>query len=74
MVITDKRQKQNTIDFSELQYGEVFQDEDGDICIKMDNDYSASNAVVLATGQAFNCKMDTPVTPLWVELIITNNK
>ena len=74
MKITDKRQNPVTIEFADLEYGDVFQDEDNDICIKMDNDYSAANAVVLATGQAFNCEMDTPVTPLWVELIITSNK
>ena len=74
MKVTDKRQNPITIDFADLEYGDVFQDEDNDICIKMDNDYSAANAVVLTTGQSFCCNMDTPVTPLVAELTITNNK
>lgn len=72
MQITDKRQNPITIDFGDLEYGDVFQDEDNDICIKMDNDYSAANAVVLSTGQAFCCHLDAPVTPLNAELTITN--
>ena len=75
MKVTDKRQKPSTIDFADLEYGDIFQDEDGDICIKMDNSYySSSNAVVLSTGQSFCCNMDAPVTPLVAELTITNNK
>ena len=72
MRVTDKRQIPNTIEFADLEYGDVFQDEDNDICIKMDNDYSAANAVVLSTGQAFCCHLDAPVTPLNSEVIITN--
>jgi hypothetical protein len=72
MRVVDKRQNPITIDFENLEYGDVFQDEDNDICIKIDNDYSAANAVVLSTGQAFHCNMDTPVTPLNSEVIITN--
>lgn len=74
MKVTDKRQNPGTIDFADLEYGDVFQDEDGDICIKMDNDLSAFNAVVLTTGVAFCCNLDAPVTPLVAELTVTNNK
>ena len=72
MKVTDTRQLTNIIDFGCLDFGDVFQDEDNDICIKMDNDYSAANAVVLSTGQAFCCHLDAPVTPLNAELTITN--
>ena len=72
MKVTDKRQNPITIDFADLEYGDVFQDEDNDICIKMDNDYSHANAVVLSTGTAFACELDAPVTPLNAELTITN--
>lgn len=74
MKVTDKRQNPVTIEFGNLEYGDVFQDEDNDICIKMDSDYSAANAVVLTTGQAFCCNMDAPVIPLIAELTVTNNK
>lgn len=74
MRVVDKRQPAITIDFGNLEFGDVFQDEDGDICIKMDNDYSFANAVVLSSGCAFKCELDTPVTPLVAELTITNNK
>jgi hypothetical protein len=74
MKVTDKRQTPSTIDFGNLEYGDVFQDEDGDICIKMDSDYSAANAVVLTTGQAFCCNMDAPIIPLIAELTVANNK
>jgi hypothetical protein len=71
MKVTDKRQKPNTIDFADLDCGDVFQDEDGDICMKMDNGiYSSYNAVVLSTGITFKCEMSTPVTPLIAELVI----
>ncbi len=70
MKVTDKRQKPNTIDFGNLDFGNVFQDEDGDICMKMGNEYSSVNAVVLTTGVTFSCSMDTPVTPLNAELTI----
>ena len=74
MEIVDRRQPTGTIDFGNLEFGDVFQDEDGDICIKMDNDYSFANAVVLSSGCAFKCELDTPVIPLTVELTIINNK
>jgi hypothetical protein len=74
MRVTDKRQDPSTIYFADLEYGDVFQDEDKDICIKVDNDLSVFNAIVLTTGVAFCCSMDTPVTPLVAELTITNNK
>ena len=70
MVVTDKRQKTNIIDFCVLDFGDVFQDEDGDICIKMDNDSSPLNAVVLSTGTAFTCGYDAPVVKLITELVI----
>ena len=73
MRITDKRQNPITIDFDDLECGDVFQDEDNDICMKINNTYySSPNAVVLSTGHAFNCELDTPVTPLNAEVIITN--
>lgn len=72
MKVTDKRQNPITIDFGNLEYGDVFQDEDGDICIKIDYECSLANAVVLSTGIAFNCELDAPVTPLNAEVIITN--
>ena len=74
MVIIDKRQNLNTVDFKILNFGDVFQDEDGDICVKIENDHPFANAVVLSTGCVFKCSSDTPVTPLIAELIITNNK
>lgn len=74
MRVVDKRQPTITIDFGNLEFGDVFQDEDGDICIKMDNDYSFANAVVLSSGCAFKCELDTPVTQLVAELTIINNK
>ena len=74
MKVTDKRQNPITIDFADLEYGDVFQDEDNDVCIKMENNYSAANAVVLSSGCAFKYELDAPVTPLNTELIITNNR
>lgn len=73
MLITDTRQKPNTT-FGTLNYGDVFEDEDNDICIKMDNDYSAANAVVLTTGQAFCSNSDTPVTLLNAELVVKGER
>ena len=70
MVITDKRQKPGTIDFGDLEFGDIFQDEQGDICMRVENAFSVVDAVVLSTGVIFSCSMDTPVTPLNAELII----
>jgi hypothetical protein len=70
MLITDQRQKTNMIDFGNLEFGDVFQDEDGDICIKVENDYGPASAVVLSTGMVFSCKTDTPVVKLITELTI----
>jgi hypothetical protein len=74
MVITDKRRKPNTIDFGDLEFGDIFQDEQGDICMRIENAFSVVDAIVLSTGVVFSCQMDTPVIPLSAELIITNNK
>ena len=68
MLIVDQRQKANTIDFGCLDNGDVFQDEDGDICMKIDT--HNFNAVVLTTGETFNCYADTPVILLNVELVV----
>lgn len=70
MVIVDQRQKTNSIDFGCLDFGDVFQDEDGDICMRTTTDYGAANAVVLTTGATFRCDSDTPVTLLNAELVV----
>jgi hypothetical protein len=74
MRVTDTRQLTNTIDFGCLDFGDVFQDEDGDICMKIDNHNltGTNNAVVLTTGTVFTCCTDTPVIPLYAELTINN--
>lgn len=76
MKVTDTRQLTNTIDFCCLDYGDVFQDEDGDICMKIDNHClnGESEAIVLTTGVTFCCKMDTPVILLNAELIVKGDK
>lgn len=72
MVVVDQRQKTNTIDFGCLDYGDVFQDADGDICMKIDNHClnGASDAIVLTTGATFVCYADTPVVLLKTELVV----
>ena len=72
MVVVDQRQKTNTIDFGCLDFGDVFQDEDGDICMKIDNHClnGESEAIVLTTGVTFCCAMDTPVILLKTELVV----
>ena len=76
MKVTDTRQPANTIDFGCLDYGDVFQDEDGDICMKIDNHCltGASDAIVLTTGATFACYADTPVVLLNAELIVKGDK
>ena len=76
MKVTDTRPLANSIDFCCLDYGDVFQDEDGDICMKIDNHClnGASDAIVLTTGATFCCTMDTPVILLNAELIVKGDK
>lgn len=76
MVVTDKRQLTNAIDFGCLDFGDVFQDEDNDICMKIDNHClnEVSNAVVLTSGATFCCTMDTPVILLNTELIVKGER
>ena len=76
MTITDRRQNPNSIDFGCLDYGDVFEDEDRDICMKIDNHCltDTSNAVVLTTGATFCCAMDTPVILLNTELVVKGER
>jgi hypothetical protein len=72
MLITDKTQNPNTTIFRNLEFGDVFQDESGDICMKMANEYFSVNAILLTTGVPFCCRKDETVTLLNAELTITN--
>ena len=76
MRVTDTRQLTNTIDFGCLDFGDVFQDEDGDIAMKIDNHnlVGTNNAVVLTSGVTFTCCMDTPVILLNAEVIIRGER
>lgn len=72
MKVTDTRKFGNTIDFGCLDCGDVFEDEDRDICMKIDSQHlnDTSNAVILTTGATFRCCMDTPVVLLNAEVIV----
>lgn len=76
MKVIDTRQLTNTIDFGCLDFGDVFQDEDGDIAMKIDNHnlIGTNNAVVLTTGALFTCCMDTPVILLNTELVVKGER
>lgn len=76
MKVTDTRQLTNSIDFVFLDFGDVFQDEDGDIAMKIDNHnlIGTNNAVVLTTGAMFTCCADTPVILLNTELIVKGER
>ena len=76
MKVTDKRPLPNSIDFGCLDFGDVFQDEDGDIAMKIDGHClnGTTNAVVLTTGATFCCNMDTPVILLNAEVIVKGER
>lgn len=74
MRVTDKRRKPNAIVFKDLKYGDVFQDEAEDICMKIDNNCSLANAIVLSSGFAFKCDLDMPVLLLNAEVIIISDR
>lgn len=65
MTVIDRRVTPLTTTFDELNIGDAFQDDDGDICIKTDN-----NSVIYWTGNrwAFHTAFcgDEPILPLEV--------
>lgn len=74
MKITDNR-GETRVQFNDLLYGEIFEDEDGDICIRIptvDNEFGSWNAVLLSDGSTACFDADAKVVKLNAELIISN--
>lgn len=74
MIIKDNR-GETRVQFKDLLYGAIFEDEDGDICIRIptvDNEFGSWNAVLLGSGSTACFAHDDEVVKLNAELIISN--
>jgi hypothetical protein len=73
MKIADNRCSSKVM-FKNILYGEIFEDEDGDICIRMpmiENEFSSWNAVLLSSGNTACFDDDDEVVKLNAELVIS---
>ena len=73
MKITDNRGEAK-VQFDDLQHGEVFMDEEEDVCIRIpcvDNEFGSWNAVLLDSGSAACFNSDDWVIRLNAELVIS---
>ena len=74
MKITDNR-GETRVRFEDLLYGEIFADEDEDICIRIqtvENEFGSWNAILLSDGNVARFDAGDEVTKLNAELIISN--
>ena len=74
MIIKDYRGNANAL-FKELLYGELFEDEDTNICLRMStvcNEFGSWNAVNLSDGEPMCFANDDRVVRLNAELVISN--
>lgn len=74
MIITDNR-GETRVQFKELLYGELFEDEEENICIRIstvENEFGSWNAILLSSGDTASYDFDDWVVRLKAELIISN--
>jgi hypothetical protein len=79
MKLNDKREvNRNLISFKELYIGEVYEDEEGYICIKTSfaHDCEELNCIALQGDdwEAYHQSLDTKVVRIEAELILRRNK
>lgn len=72
MVIKDTREKKNKVNFEDLPVGQVYEDNEGVICIKICNDNCENNCICFFGGEweANTEFFTTKVTPLKTTLLI----
>ena len=79
MKVTDKREvERNLVFFKQLDIGEVYEDEEGYICIKTSyaDDCEEMNCIAIQGGgwEAYHQSLDTKVVRVDAELVLRRNK
>jgi hypothetical protein len=79
MRLNDKREaEKNLVFFKQLSIGEVYEDEDGYVCIKTSfaNDCEEMNCIAFQSDdwEAYHQDLDTKVVRIDAELVLRRNK
>lgn len=78
MKIEDMRKKAKEVTIKDIEVGEFFLNCNGDLFMKIENipsfDYESINAVLLSSGQLWDCDEDKPITPVKTHIVIESEK
>ena len=74
MKITYKNKKPDRVNFRDIEIGQTFFDNDGELCIKVGASEGEWNSVSLSSNLIYGFPDNTMVTPVNVELIVDGEK